>query len=445
MDKFLIRGGRPLNGKIEISGAKNSALPCLAATLLSAETVTLHNVPYVKDLITQRRLLEDLGATVLTPELRTHKVTAKNISVFEAPYHLVKTMRASVLALGPLLARFGQARVSLPGGCAIGTRPIDLHLKAFEQLGAIVSLESGDVVARAPKGRLTGAEISFEKVTVTGTENVMMAAALAEGVTIIRNAAREPEIDDLAELLNKMGARIRGAGTSTIEIDGVEALGGAEHTIIPDRIETGTFLVAAAITGGELEIKGCNPEHITAVIQKLREAGVEIDELNQSTLAARRGSGGLRASAVTTEPHPLFPTDMQAQYMALMTQADGESSVTETIFENRFMHASELTRMGANISISGRNAVVRGVTELTGARVQASDLRASASLVLAGLCAAGETTIDRVYHIDRGYETIVKKLSSVGADIERISDNSATEASESECTPETLSHRRTIM
>jgi UDP-N-acetylglucosamine 1-carboxyvinyltransferase len=427
MDKFLIRGGRPLSGKVEISGAKNSALPCLAATLLSAETVTLHNVPYVKDLITQRRLLEDLGATVLTPELRTHKVTAKNITVFEAPYHLVKTMRASVLALGPLLARFGQAKVSLPGGCAIGTRPIDLHLKAFEQLGAVVSLEHGDVIARAPKGRLVGADVSFETVTVTGTENVMMAAALAEGKTTIHNAAREPEIDDLAELLNKMGARIRGAGTSTLEIDGVEALGGAEHTIIPDRIETGTFLVAAAITGGELEIKGCRPEHIQAVIAKLRDAGVELEEVNQSTLTARRSSGGLRASDVTTEPHPLFPTDMQAQYMALMTQATGESTVTETIFENRFMHAPELMRMGANIHISGNRASVKGATPLTGAPVQASDLRASASLVLAGLCADGETIVDRVYHIDRGYETIVKKLSSVGADIERISDSAAPE------------------
>src|SRR5438445_7122532 len=274
MDKFLVRGGNPLRGKIEIGAAKNSTLQCMAATLLTPETVTLHNVPYVKDLITQRRLLEDLGATVLTPELRTHKVTARNVEVFEAPYHLVKTMRASVLALGPLLGRFGQAKVSLPGGCAIGTRPIDLHLKAFEQLGATVSLESGDVVARAPNGRLVGSTIDFEKVTVTGTENVMMAAVLATGKTIIKNAAEEPEIEDLAELLNKMGARIKGAGTSVIEIDGVEGLGGAEHTIIPDRIETGTFIVAAAITHGELEIKGCVPEHITAVINKLRSAGV---------------------------------------------------------------------------------------------------------------------------------------------------------------------------
>lgn len=425
MDKFLIRGGRPLRGKIEIGGAKNSALPCLAATLLTPQTVTLHNVPYVKDLITQRRLLEDLGATVLTPELRTHKVSAANVEVFEAPYHLVKTMRASVLALGPLLGRFGQAKVSLPGGCAIGTRPIDLHLRAFEQLGAAVSLESGDVVARAPKGRLVGNTIDFEKITVTGTENVMMAAVLAKGKTTIKNAAEEPEIEDLADLLNKMGARIKGAGTSVIEIDGVDALGGAEHTIIPDRIETGTFIVAAAITDGELEVKNCRPDHLVAVIDRLREAGVEIEELNPSTLLVKRSSGGLAGKDVTTEPHPSFPTDMQAQYMALMTQADGEAKITETIFENRFMHASELIRMGADISISGNAAVVRGPRKLMGAPIIASDLRASASLVLAGLCAAGETRIDRVYHIDRGYETIVRKLRSVGADIERVKEGIA--------------------
>ena len=428
MDKFLIRGGQSLKGIIEISGAKNSALPCLAATLLSAETVILHNVPYVKDLITQRRLLEDLGATVLTPELRTHKVTAKNIGTFEAPYELVKTMRASVLALGPLLARFGQAKVSLPGGCAIGTRPIDLHLKAFEQLGATVSLESGDVVARAPKGRLTGAEISFEKVTVTGTENVMMASALAKGKTVIHNAACEPEIEDLAELINKMGGRIKGAGTPTIEIEGVEALSGAEHTIIPDRIETGTFIVAAAITDGELEIRKCEPKHLQAVIEKLRDSGVEIEELNQSSLLVKCGAKGLTAKDITTEPHPHFPTDMQAQYMALMTQAEGISVVKETIFENRFMHASELVRMSAKIDFSGNTARVHGKTRLTGARVQASDLRASASLVLAALCASGETVIDRVYHIDRGYENIVRKLGAVGAKIERISESPTTTA-----------------
>jgi UDP-N-acetylglucosamine 1-carboxyvinyltransferase len=422
MDKFIIRGGNPLHGTIEIGGAKNSALPCLAAALLTAETVTLHNVPYVKDLITQRRLLEDLGATVLTPELRTHKITADHVEVFEAPYHLVKTMRASVLALGPLLGRFGKAKVSLPGGCAIGTRPIDLHLRAFEQLGANVSLEAGDVVATAPHGRLTGNVIDFEKVTVTGTENVMMAAVLAEGRSTIRNAAEEPEIEDLAELLNKMGARIKGAGSHTIEIEGVEALSGAQHTIIPDRIETGTFIVAAAITNGEIEIRNCRPEHLRAVIAKLREAGVEIEELNQSTLLVRRGADGLKACDVTTEPHPHFPTDMQAQYMALMTQAEGTAHITETIFENRFMHAAELYRMGADIIIAGNTATVRGPKRLMGAPIIASDLRASASLVLAALCAQGETTIDRVYHIDRGYERIVGKLRSLGADILRVKE-----------------------
>jgi UDP-N-acetylglucosamine 1-carboxyvinyltransferase len=421
MDKFRIVGGNPLSGRIVISGAKNSALPCMAAALLTAETVTLHNVPYVRDLITMRRLLEDVGATVLTPELHTHKITAAHVELFEAPYDLVKTMRASVLALGPLLARFGQARVSLPGGCAIGTRPIDLHLKAFEQLGATVQLESGDVVARAPEGgRLKGAEISFEKVTVTGTENVMMAAALADGKTVIHNAAQEPEIPDLAELLNKMGARVRGAGTDTITIEGVKELTKAEHTIIPDRIETGTFIVAAAITKGDLEIMGCRPEHLKAVIEKLREVGVEIEEVNQSTLHVRCCPKGLKASDVTTEPHPKFPTDMQAQYMVLMTQAEGTSTIVETIFENRFMHASELCRMGAEIHVAGSHATVVGPTKLMGARVQASDLRASASLVLAGLAAEGETMIDRVYHIDRGYETIVRRLRSIGANIERI-------------------------
>jgi UDP-N-acetylglucosamine 1-carboxyvinyltransferase len=301
-------------------------------------------------------------------------------------------------------------------------------LKAFEQLGATVSLESGDVVARAPNGRLIGAEIDFEKVTVTGTENVMMAASLANGKTVIKNAACEPEIEDLADLLNKMGARIKGAGTSVIEIEGVETLGGAEHTIIADRIETGTFIVAAAITNGEIEIKNCRPDHLVAVIAKMREAGVKIEELNPTTLLVKCSANGLTAKDVTTEPHPNFPTDMQAQYMALMTQAEGVSTVTETIFENRFMHASELTRMGAKIEISGNTAKIHGKTDLTGAKIIASDLRASASLVLAALCASGETLIDRVYHIDRGYETIVKKLKSLGADIERISENMAVSA-----------------
>ena len=423
MDKFRIKGGNPLKGNVSISGAKNSALPCMAAALLTPETVILHNLPYARDIITQRRLLEDLGATVLTPELRTHKINASHIEIFEAPYELVKTMRASVLALGPLLARFGKAKVSLPGGCAIGTRPIDLHLRGFEQLGAEVRLEAGNVVARAPQsGRLKGAEIHFEKVTVTGTENLLMAATLAAGTTVLHNAAREPEIADLCQLLNRMGARVRGAGTSTIEIEGVESLGGAEHTIIPDRIETGTFIVAAAITGGELEIRDCRPEHLTSVINKLAEVGVEIEELNPSTLRAS-SRRGLKSIDVTTEPYPQFPTDMQAQYMALMTQAEGSSVTTETVFENRFMHASELQRMGARIHLNGRMATVDGPTRLTGAPIQASDLRASASLVLAGLVADGETIIDRVYHIDRGYEKIEAKLRAVGADILRIRES----------------------
>jgi UDP-N-acetylglucosamine 1-carboxyvinyltransferase len=419
MDKLIIKGGRPLEGRVQISGAKNSALPCMAAALLTPETVTLHNLPYVRDIITMRRLLEDLGSHVLMPELRTLKIAADKIEAFEAPYELVKTMRASVLALGPLLARFGQARVSMPGGCAIGQRPIDLHLFGFEKLGASVGLEGGDVVARAE--RLRGAEIYFDKVTVTGTENLMMAASLAEGETILNNAAREPEIVDLAELLNKMGARIEGAGTSTMRIEGVEQLGAAEHTIIPDRIETGTFMAAAAITGGQLEIVNCNPQHLTAAIDKFRETGLIIEQPNAFSLKVT-AADHIKPSDVTTLPHPGFPTDMQAQYMALMTLAAGTSIITETIFENRFMHASELLRMGAHIQINGRQAVINGNSVLMGARLLASDLRASASLVIAGLAAEGETIIDRVYHIDRGYEKIEKKLRSVGAHIERVRD-----------------------
>jgi UDP-N-acetylglucosamine 1-carboxyvinyltransferase len=351
------------------------------------------------------------------PELRTLKVSAAKVEVFEAPYELVKTMRASVLALGPLLARFGEARVSLPGGCAIGQRPIDLHLAGFEKLGATVAIEGGDVIARAK--RLQGREVYFDRVTVTGTENLMMAATLADGLTVLNNVAREPEIVDLAELLNKMGARIEGAGRGAIRIEGVEQLGGAEHTIIADRIETGTFAVAAAMTGGELDIVNCDPEALAAVLDKLEETGVRIERPNAFSL--RVGSDNhIRCSDVTTLPHPGFPTDMQAQYMALMTLADGISVITETIFENRFMHAAELLRMGARVRLNGRQAVVEGGNALSGARVQASDLRASASLVLAGLAARGETIIDRVYHIDRGYEKIEEKLRAVGADIERI-------------------------
>ncbi|MGH9833626.1 MAG: UDP-N-acetylglucosamine 1-carboxyvinyltransferase [Blastocatellia bacterium] len=417
MDKFRITGGKPLRGSVAISGAKNSALPCLAASLLTSETVTLRNVPYVRDLITMRRLLEDLGCTVLVPELRTHQINAGTVENYEAPYELVKTMRASVLSLGPLIARFGQARVSLPGGCAIGQRPIDLHLMALEQLGAQIELRGGVVEARAD--RLRGAGIHFDIATVTGTENVMMAATLAEGVTRISNAACEPEIVDLADLLTKMGAKIEGAGAQTITITGVEALGGVDHTIIPDRIETGTFVVAAAITGGEIEITNCEPNHLAAVIERLRAAGAVIEETDEQTLRVM-GNGRLRAVDVTTAVYPGFPTDMQAQFMTLMTQAEGDSVITETIFENRFMHASELMRLGARLRIHRHSVDVRGPSRLTGARLIASDLRASASLVLAGLAAEGETWIDRVYHIDRGYEKIEEKLRSVGAEIERV-------------------------
>jgi UDP-N-acetylglucosamine 1-carboxyvinyltransferase len=417
MDRFRIQGGRPLEGAVQISGAKNSALPCMAAALLTSETITLHNLPYVRDIITMRRLLEDLGCTALMPELRTLKISAAHVEQREASYELVKTMRASVLALGPLLARFGEARVSLPGGCAIGQRPIDLHLSGLETLGAEVKVEGGDVVAHCD--RLRGGVVAFEGQTVTGTENLMMAAALAEGETILECAACEPEVVDLAELLNKMGARIQGAGTKTIRIEGVRRLGGSEHTIIPDRIETGTFIAAAAITGGTLDLLNCCPGHIASVIEKFRETGVPIEEPNQFSLRVRPASH-VKSRDVETSPYPGFPTDMQAQYMALMAFADGKSTITENVFENRFMHASELLRMGAAIRVNGRQAVVEANGRLTGARVLASDLRASASLVLAGLAASGETIVDRVYHIDRGYEKIEEKLRSVGAQIERF-------------------------
>lgn len=417
MDKFRIIGGKSLHGSVAVSGAKNSALPCLAASLLTAETVALKNVPYVRDLITMRRLLEDLGCTVLVPELRTHQINASTVDAREATYELVKTMRASVLVLGPLVARFGEARVSLPGGCAIGQRPIDLHLTALEKMGAQIELHAGVVHARAE--RLQGADIEFPMVTVGGTENILMAATLAKGTTRLMNAACEPEISDLADLLTKMGAKISGAGTPTITVEGVDQLHGTTHSIIPDRIETGTLIIAAAITRGELEITNCNPHHLTAVIEKLREVGVTIEAVNDTTLRVS-GAAKLRAVDITTEVYPGFPTDMQAQYLALMTQAEGEAEIAETIFENRFMHVSELQRLGANIRVSGHTAHVHGATPLTGAKLIASDLRASASLVLAGLAAEGETWIDRVYHIDRGYEKIEEKLCAVGGAIERV-------------------------
>jgi UDP-N-acetylglucosamine 1-carboxyvinyltransferase len=421
MDKFLINGGKALRGTVAISGAKNSALPVMAAALLTAEKVTLHNIPKVRDLITMSKLLAFMDAKVSVTGFPSsdYEIEAPRLNHAEAPYELVKTMRASVLTLGPLMARLGMARVSLPGGCAIGARPVDLHLKALEQMGAEIGTSHGYIEARAPKGRLKGAHIVFEKITVTGTENILMAAALADGETVLENAAREPEVTDLVMLLRKMGAQIEGDGTSTLRIRGVEKLHGTEHTVIPDRIEAGTFLVAGAITGGDLTITHCEPEHLGAVIAKLDQAGVPIEIVNKTTLRVR-GAKKLAGSDMTTEEYPGFATDMQAQYMALATQAEGTSVISETIFENRYLHASEMIRMGANISVDGRKAVVRGPAQLSGTTVQASDLRASAGLVLAGLVASGETVIDRVYHIDRGYEGIVEKLRAVGADIERV-------------------------
>jgi UDP-N-acetylglucosamine 1-carboxyvinyltransferase len=422
MDKLLIEGGRPLEGSVHISGAKNAALPAMAAALLTRDRVTLDNIPRVRDIITMGKLLAHLSAIVETPEIPPTAmiIQADTVNGAEAPYELVKTMRASILTLGPLIARCGHARVSLPGGCAIGARPVDLHLKALEQMGAEIGMSHGYVEARAPRGgRLPGGRVFFDKITVTGTENILMAASLAEGETVIESAAREPEITDLAELLTKMGADIEGAGTSTIRVRGKKELHGASHTIIPDRIEAGTFLVAGAITNGHLELTGCAPEHMTSIISKLRETGVEIRETALGTLEVR-GAKKLVAADVRTEEYPGFATDMQAQFMALATQAEGTSAITETIFENRFLHASEMIRMGANISIEGRRAVVHGPSTLSGTNVIASDLRASASLVLAALVAGGETLIDRVYHIDRGYERIEEKLAAVGARIRRV-------------------------
>jgi UDP-N-acetylglucosamine 1-carboxyvinyltransferase len=391
----------------------------MAAALLTSEPVHLTNVPGVRDIVTMAKLLAHMRARVQSPTLPPTEFTisAETISHAEAPYELVKTMRASVLTLGPLVARFGYAKVSLPGGCAIGARPIDLHIRALEKMGAAISVDQGYVEARAT--RLHGAEIDFEKITVTGTENILTAAVLAKGETVITNAAREPEVTDLAELLIKMGAKIEGAGSSTIRVQGVDQLHGAEHNIIPDRIETGTFLVAAAITGGDVTLTNCAPQHLTAVIDKLRACGVGIKCMGDALRVTAPVE--LRASDIVTEEYPGFPTDMQAQYMALATQATGDSVVTETIFENRFMHASEIIRMGARISIDGRQAIVHGPSHLSGATIIASDLRASASLVLAALVASGTTYIDRIYHLDRGYEKLEDKLRGLGAHIERLS------------------------
>jgi len=417
MDKFRIRGGAPLQGEIPVSGSKNAALPALAACLLTSDPVTLHRVPPVRDIGTMQQLLKYTGAE-LDVSGACVTVRAASIGHPEAPYDLVKTMRASSLVLGPLVARTGRARVSMPGGCAIGARPINLHVGALEQLGAQIEQSHGYVEATAPQG-LRGTAVHFDRITVTGTEDVLMAAVLAEGETVIRNAAREPEVQDLAELLNKMGARVEGAGTSTIRVQGVTRLHGAEHTIIPDRIEAGTFLIAGAITQGDLLVSGLIPEHVEALTAKMRQSGVEITEAGPNALRVR-ASSRLSATDMTTEEYPGFATDLQAQYMALMTLASGISLISETIFENRFMHTQELARMGANIRVEGRQAIVAGVSELTGAQVIASDLRASASLVLAGLVARGETLLDRVYHIDRGYEKIEEKLARAGARIERV-------------------------
>jgi len=422
MDKLVIRGGNPLLGTVRISGAKNAALPCMAAALLSDEPVILENIPQVRDIETTRKLLAAMGAEVELGYGRAHHRTticAKTLAAPEASYDLVKTMRASTLVLGPLVARCGRARVSLPGGCAIGARPIDLHIKGLERLGANITQEHGYVEATATD-RLKGTEIVFDKITVTGTEDLLMAATLAEGETVMQNCAREPEVADLAALLNAMGAKIQGAGTSTIHVKGVSKLHGAKHRIIPDRISAGTFIIAGALTGGDLNVTNCDPNHLTAILQRLAETGVKTAVKTDSVRVM--GDQPLTGADVNTEEYPGFPTDMQAQYMALATQAEGTSIVMENIFENRFMHAQELVRMGANIKIEGRRAIVRGKTPLSGAAVLASDLRASASLVLAALVADGETIIDRVYHLDRGYENIEEKLKGVGAEIRRVGD-----------------------
>jgi UDP-N-acetylglucosamine 1-carboxyvinyltransferase len=421
MDKFVIRGGNRLVGSIRISGAKNAALPAMAAALLTDEPVILENIPDVRDIQTERNLLVSMGAEVeLGYGRASHRTTisCKDLVNPEAAYELVKTMRASTLVLGPLVARMGRARVSQPGGCAIGARPIDLHVKGLERLGASIKQEHGYIEATAD--RLRGGHIIFDKITVTGTEDLMMAATLAQGETVMENCAREPEVVDLAALLTKMGAKIEGAGTSTIRIQGVDKLHGARHRIIPDRIEAGTFVIAAVLTGGDLTLTNCDPAHLGALTQKLEECGVSIRAAADSIRVTNGHQ--LAAADVTTEEYPGFPTDMQAQYMALATQAQGTSIITENIFENRFMHAQELARMGANIKVEGSRAVVRGKTQLSSAAVQCSDLRASASLVLAALVADGETILDRVYHIDRGYERIEEKLKSVGAQIRRIGE-----------------------
>lgn len=420
MDQFIIHGGKPLQGDVIISGSKNAALPIIAATILATKNVTLSNVPSLKDVATMIKLLQQIGVNVATDDQGHVHINAHNITAVVAPYELVKTMRASILVLGPLLARFGQAEVSLPGGCAIGSRPVNLHINALKLMGADIDVQNGFIKAQSKNGRLKGKTLVFDSITVTGTENIMMAAALAEGKTIIKNAAREPEVLDLANFLIAIGAKITGAGTSTIEIEGVESLGGGTYSVMPDRIEAGTYLAAGALTRGCITVRHVKPEHLLSMLCKFEEAGAE---LNVGGDWITLNTHGLRPQAVnlSTAPYPAFATDMQAQFMALNCIATGTSTVVETIFENRFMHVQELQRMGAQIKLHGNTAVINGVDKLTGAPVMATDLRASAGLILAGLAAEGETVVDRIYHVDRGYEHIETKLSLLGADIKRIS------------------------
>jgi UDP-N-acetylglucosamine 1-carboxyvinyltransferase len=422
MDKLLIRGGRRLHGEVRISGAKNAALPELCAALLTAEPVTLENVPQLQDVSTMLKLLRNMGVQAERRDNGSVRIDASSLTSPEAPYELVKTMRASVLALGPLLARYGEATVSLPGGCAIGSRPVDQHIKGLQQMGADIVVEHGYMIARLPKGRerLRGAAITTDMVTVTGTENFLMAASLAEGETVLENAAQEPEIVDLAEMLIRMGAKIEGHGTSRIRIQGVPRLAGCTHQVVADRIEAGTFLCAVAATGGDVVLRHGRVDHLEAVVEKLRLAGAEITAVDGGIRV--QSDARLKAQSFRTTEYPGFPTDMQAQFMALNAVAEGASHVTETIFENRFMHVNELLRLGAKVQVDGKVAVMEGVPKLSGASVMATDLRASASLVIAGLVADGQTLVDRIYHLDRGYDRMEAKLAGIGADIERVSE-----------------------
>ncbi|KTD72895.1 UDP-N-acetylglucosamine 1-carboxyvinyltransferase [Legionella tucsonensis] len=421
MDKLLINGGKSLNGEVVISGAKNAALPIMAASLLARDHVTISNVPHLKDITTMMELLGQLGAQLIVDEKMNVQVDASQVNEFVAPYDLVKTMRASILVLGPLLARFGKADVSLPGGCAIGTRPVDLHLKALKTMGADITVKNGYINARCKRGRLQGKRLMFDTVTVTGTENVLMAATLAEGTTIIKNAAREPEVVDLANFLIQMGAKISGAGTSIIEVEGVESLAGGTYSVMSDRIEAGTYLAAGALTRGHVTVKRVRPDTLLSQLCKFEEAGAELI-IGEDWVSLNMHNQRPHAVNISTAPYPAFATDMQAQFMAMNSVAVGSSTIVETIFENRFMHVQELQRMGAQIQLNGNTAIINGIEKLTGAPVMATDLRASASLILAGLVAEGETSVERIYHVDRGYERIEEKLCLLGADIKRVSD-----------------------